>query len=65
MWIAAKDVPKALEGKRAWIFTRWDRSVDMGWIARDYSRDERHCEGIYVWPIEAPEPPDLPDTKAK
>lgn len=64
-WIMAEDVPKHLEGKRAWIYDQWSDSVEMGWVPRDYSRAAHHCRGIYVWPVDTPRKPDLPKEAAE
>jgi hypothetical protein len=64
MWVKAEDVPKADEGKRAWKFTRWGQMVEMSWVPRDYSRDPRHCVGVWFMPIEQPAPPEIGEIQA-
>ena len=56
-WIKAEDVPKAFEGMRAWIYEPWAKTIEIGWVPTNYSRDPAHCAGIQVWPLFVPPPP--------
>ena len=62
-WIEAPNVPVALEGKQAWKWVNGKRtpsgpSVDV--IPHGFSRDPKHCGGVWFMPII---PPTLPDAR--
>lgn len=59
LWIEATRIPKWLEGLRAWV---WDSNKESsavvpGIVPRGYSRDPRHCGGIWYQLMAPPAPP--------
>ena len=55
-WIAAKDVPKHMEGMTAWIWREWDGQFNprVEQIPSGYSRRPASCQGIWFMPIPTP-----------
>jgi hypothetical protein len=58
-WTRAEDIPEHWEGTTAWRYNESDPSPRpyVSVVPAGYSRDTRHCGGVWFMPIRVPEPP--------
>lgn len=59
-WIELPDCPDWREGDTCW---KWIEGKGLppviDQIPRNYSRERDHCGGIWVYPLQAPRPPQI------
>lgn len=59
-WRKAQDVPKTWEGHRAWKWSWFgSRQPLLCYVPDNFSRDPKHCEGIWFRLLDTPAPPPL------
>ncbi len=56
-WVRAEDAHKNLEGNRAWQYSERDDTMIIVTVPKGYSREPRHCKGIWFMEITQPAPP--------
>lgn len=56
-WYRAGDLPRRHEGKLGWWYNEKTAVQQMKQIPVGYSREARHCCGIWIMPVFVPAPP--------
>ena len=56
-WVKAENVPPEWENHWAWCYKDWDKSVERTIVPASFSREPRHCRGVWFMLNDPPAPP--------
>jgi hypothetical protein len=56
-WKKAEHVPRSWEGRWAWRYQEWDKTIEHVTVPVSFSREPHHCRMVWFMLNEPPAPP--------
>ena len=65
-WVAAQNTPKSWENQEVWQWNEWQENSRPFWniVPAGFSRELRHCKGVWYRKFIYPKPPRAPVSPA-